>query len=631
MCGIVGIIRWGTLPVSAGEIQRMTDAVAHRGPDGQGTLVRDGVALGHRRLAIIDLEAGAQPLSNEDGTIWVTYNGEIYNFRDLARELTALGHVFRTHCDTEVIVHAYEEWGDDCVRRFRGMFAFGVADFRRRRVLLARDHFGIKPLYYRVGSDYLAFASELSALRAVDDAPPVGCLQSIDYYLRFSYDPTPGTIYRDTLKLSPAHTMVVDFDGRRSEPARYWDLSFSPREGIDDAEWEERAIEVFRESVEAHLVSDVPFGVFLSGGIDSTLVAGEMSRILDRRVRAFGIGFNEERFSEMQYARTAADRYGIDLVTEVVDESAAIDIIPDLIAHYGQPFGDSSAIPTWFVSRLARRDVPMVLSGDGGDEAFGGYHSYVQWLESATIGGSLRRYAPTKQASMAASARALVRATKRYLENAGSYRVDEWQRQITLIGGRSRDDLWRAEHRESAVGADRAYAGSLEKAESFDRLAYAQYLDFKTYLPNDILTKVDVASMYHGLEVRTPLIDLRVVELAASLPMRQRVRRNGDGGLVAKSLPKRVLERTFGREFTHRHKMGFGMPRAVWFLPGERGRAMLESVLLDGGSRLRELFEPAAIERNLALHSESFDNSGPLWLLLVLGLWLEANPDVRFG
>jgi asparagine synthase (glutamine-hydrolysing) len=631
MCGIVGIVRWGATPVTDGEIQRMTDAVAHRGPDGQGTLVRDGVALGHRRLAIIDLEAGAQPLSNEDGNVWVTYNGEIYNYRELARELAGLGHIFRTHCDTEVIVHAYEEWGDDCVKRFRGMFAFAIADFRRRRVLLARDHFGIKPLYYRIGSDYLAFASELSAIRAVDDIAPVGSLQSIEYYLRFSYDPTPGTIYRDTLKLSPASTMVVELDGRRHEPVSYWDLSFAPREGLSDAEWEEQAIATFSESVEAHLVSDVPFGVFLSGGIDSTLVAGEMSRILDRRVRAYGIGFNEERFSEMQYARAAADRYGIDLVTEVVDEDAAIEIIPDLIAHYGQPFGDSSAIPTWFVSRLARRDVPMVLSGDGGDEAFGGYHSYVQWLESATLGGSMRRYAPMKQASMGASARALVRATRRYLENARSYRVDEWQRQITLIGGRGRQDLWRKELRGITGGEDRAYAGALENAETFDRLAYAQYLDFRTYLPNDILTKVDVASMYHGLEVRTPLIDLRVVELAASLPMKQRVRRNGDGSLVAKSLPKRVLERTFPREFTHRHKMGFGMPRAVWFLPGGRGRAMLDSVLLDRASRLRELFDRSAIEMNLALHTEAFDNSGPLWLLLVLGLWLEANPDVGFG
>ena len=631
MCGIAGIVRWGQIPASDREIQRMTDAIEHRGPDGQGVLCRENVALGHRRLAIIDLATGQQPMSNEDGTIWITYNGELYNFRELRQELVACGHTFRSHSDTEVIVHAYEEWGDDCVKRFRGMFAFAIADFGRRRLFVARDHFGIKPLYYRIGRDYFGFASELSALRRIDDAAPAGNLQSIDYYLRFSYDPTNSTIYRDTRKLAPASTMVVAFDGTIGDPIAYWDLTFDPDTESEDAHWEERAIETVRESVSAHLVADVPFGVFLSGGIDSTLVAGDMSAILKDRVRAYGIGFNEEAFTEMKYAREAAKHFGIDLVTEVVGENEALDIIPDLVAHFGQPFGDSSAIPTWFVSRLARRDVPMVLSGDGGDEAFGGYHSYVQWMESATLRGSLRRYAPLDQASLVKSVRAVIRGARRYIENARVARVDEWQRQITLVGGRGRTELWKPEHRDLMAHVDSGYAGAVDKAERFDRLAYAQYLDYHAYLPNDILTKVDVASMYHGLEVRTPLIDLRVVELARKLPLEQRIRRNGHNNLVAKSLPKRMVARMFSRDFAYRHKMGFTMPRAVWFLPGQRGRAMLESVLFDRASRLHEFFDTAAIERNVALHSSTYDNSGPLWLLLVLGIWLEANPEVSFG
>src|SRR5437588_7956058 len=380
MCGIAGIIRWQPAALQPDEIDRMTSAISHRGPDGVGFLRRDGVALGHRRLAIIDPELGHQPMADEEENLWVIYNGEMYNFPELRDELAGRGHRFVTRSDTEVVIHAYQEWGPECVRRFRGMFAFALADFRKRKLLLARDHFGIKPLYYRVAKYYLAFASELSALRRVDADPPHGNLEAVDYFLRFQYIPTPHTIYRDTFKLPPANYLMVDFDGNVEGPTRYWDLRFKPRHGLSDQQWEAEAAEVIHDSVKAHLISDVPFGVFLSGGTDSSIVASEMSRILKEPVQAFSIGFQEKQYSEVPYAEQVAEQCHINLRTEFVQEDM-LAILPELIAHYGEPFGDSSAVATWYVSRLARERVPMVLSGDGGDEGFAGYDNYERWLD----------------------------------------------------------------------------------------------------------------------------------------------------------------------------------------------------------------------------------------------------------
>lgn len=625
MCGIAGILRWDGTPVRRFEIECMTRAVAHRGPDGEGFLVRDKVALGNRRLAIIDLETGQQPMCNEDETIWVTYNGEIYNYRELRDELRQRGHCFTTRSDTEVILHAYEEWGPQCVQKFRGMFGFGLVDFGNRQLFLARDHFGIKPLYYRVGSEYLAFASELGALRQVDGVPPSGNLQAMDFYLRFQYIPTPHTIYRNVFKLPSASYLIVDFDGHLRGPVEYWDLHFEPEDRLSDRELEERAQAVIYESVKAHLVADVPFGVFLSGGIDSTLVALQMSRILQHPVKAFAIGFNEEEYSELAYAREVARRCGIELYTEVI-QNDALEILPDLAAHYGEPFGDSSAIPTWHVSRLARTQVPMVLSGDGGDETFGGYDSYAHWMR-VTPWVRTRHF-------MRSSARTALRyvlwAMRRRLVDGSWNNLDEWQEHILYMREHVRWALWRPEYQALVNQPCELFEKAACKARGWDRLAYAQYLDYKTYLPCDILTKVDVASMYHGLEVRTPLLDLRVIELAAHLPLSQRFRRNGSGGTVRKYLPKQILSETFPPEFVHRRKQGFAIPQALWFLPGQPGRELLEQVLLDPKSRLYEWFNPDQIQEQVATHSIKHDNSSPLWLLLVLGLWLEQNSEVQF-
>ncbi|MBC8144733.1 MAG: asparagine synthase (glutamine-hydrolyzing) [bacterium] len=626
MCGIAGILRYGNATGSPDEIERMTHAIAHRGPDGQGVMRRDGVALGHRRLAIIDLETGAQPMLNEDGNVWLTFNGEIYNYKQLTAELVACGHIFATHSDSEVIVHAYEEWGPECVKRFRGMFAFALVDYNRRRVVLARDHFGIKPLYYRAADGFVAFASELSALRQVDAPVPEGNLAAVEYFLRYQYIPTPHTIYRDTWKLPPASYLMIDFDGLISDPVRYWDIAFTG-DGVHDAEQLEDVTErVIRDSVSAHLVSDVPFGVFLSGGIDSTLVAMEMARILDTPVRAFGIGFDEVEFDELAYAREAAQRCGVELVTDVVREDEALEILPSLVDHYGEPFGDTSAIPTWFVSRLARSHVPMVLSGDGGDEAFAGYDSYRTWLALPTKRKSLELL---RQGHPKGAVKNLVRAMRR--DATGDSRSTQWQRHIGYVDRASRLRLWRSEHRGVVDIDSSRFDESAERANDLDVLSFAQYLDYQTYLPNDILTKVDVASMYHGLEVRTPLIDHVVVEHAARVPVEYRMRSNGDGRPVGKYLLKKILSREFPESFVHRRKMGFAMPRSRWFA-GNRGfRRMLEAVILDSGSPLHRLFDADELRRQIDRHTDASDNSGQLWLLLVLGIWLDQNPDVRFS
>jgi asparagine synthase (glutamine-hydrolysing) len=609
------------------EIELMSGAIGHRGPDGFGFLRRDPIAFGHRRLAIIDPETGQQPMTNEDETVWVVYNGEMYNFHDLRDELQHQGHVFKTRCDTEVVVHAYEEWGPECVKRFRGMFSFAIVDFKNRKMVIARDHFGIKPLYYRVGRGYLAFASELPALRKVDDEVPRGNLEGVEFFLRLQYIPTPQTIYKDVFKLPPATYLVVDFDGVVTGPTRYWDFRFKPESGLSDVDWAERAESTIHDSVKAHLISDVPFGVFLSGGLDSSLVALQMSRILDHPVQAFAIGFNEREYSELPYAEEAAKRCGIELRTEIVREDM-LKILPDLVAHYGEPFGDSSAVPTWYLSRLARAHVPMVLSGDGGDEGFAGYDNYAGWLDAGPLE---RANSCLRQGALRTAFSWLRRAGRQYLAQGTLNTLSQWQAINLYTSDQERRALWRDEFHDLIDKRCEVFETANVRAREFGRLSYAQYLDYQTYLPCDILTKVDVASMYHGLEVRTPLIDLRVIELAASLPVNQRFRANGGTELIRKYVLKQVLGKTFPHDFVHRKKQGFGIPRAQWFRDGESARTLWDQVVRDPGSRLYDWFKPEQVRFQMDVHSEKRDNSGVLWLLLVLGIWLEQNPQVNFN
>jgi asparagine synthase (glutamine-hydrolysing) len=614
----------------------MTATLAHRGPDGHGHLVCNNVALGHRRLSIIDPALGQQPMSNEDETVWVTFNGEIYNYQTLRAELEKLGHRFKTHCDTEVLVHGYEQWGKAVVEHLRGMFAFCVVDFTRRRGMLARDHFGIKPLYWRAtrgSSGHLTFASELGAMKLASrllDQPLQGNLFAIEQFLRFQYIPAPGTIFHGVHKLLPAHRIEFDLDGDIGEPERYWEIQFKPDHSISAAEWEERLESAITESVKSHLRSDVPFGVLLSGGIDSSLVAVRMSRLLDRPLTAFTIGFDAASYSEIPFAQTVAQKCGFALETQKVDESFWDDL-PSLVDHYGEPFGDSSMVPTWAVSKLARRSVPMVLSGDGGDEAFAGYDSHLGWM-FPSITEPWRRLQKFKSMT---EVRSLAWAIARRGWKSASAVSLEWIRLIQYSTWSYRHSLWKSEFHPLIAKLDPLFEQSHERAPRTDAVAYAQHMDYQTYLPCDILTKVDIASMFHGLEVRTPLIDLNVINVARQIPMHLRVQRgtqkNRFGGWMGKLLPKKLLERDFPPEFVHRPKQGFSIPRHLWFLPGQRGRAVLEEVVGDASSPMYQWLNAATVQQTLQSHSMQNDRSNILWLLLILGIWLRNNPDVAFS
>lgn len=625
MCGIAGIVRWGRWPTYA-EIDAMTAAVAHRGPDGSGTLLRGPVALGHRRLSIIDVKDGRQPMGNEDGSVQVTFNGEIYNHAELRRELEGSGHRFRTRCDTEVIAHGYEEWGDACVERFRGMFAFGLADFLRRKVLLARDPFGIKPLYIRRSADYLGFASELPALRCIDDAVPRGRLQSVEFFLRYGYIPAPDTIYENISKLLPGHRLALTFDGEVDQPQRYWRMPYAPgrEHATDEREWDERFATVLRDSVRAHLVADVPFGVFLSGGVDSTLVAAQMSELLERPVTAFSIGFDDEETSELKHARHAAEELGVDLRHEIVREDVST-LLPALIGRYGEPYADSSALPTWHLCRLARETVPMVLSGDGGDEFFAGYGRYEVFAHRSR--SSLLRRVIRRSRDWPVAARVLA---THGLRSAGP--LDAWLAIMNYVPDRARRMLWRPQFHHLLATPNPRFADAAREAPDAGRdpVAFAQHIDLATYLPDDVLTKVDIASMCHGLEVRTPLVDVEVARFVSTLPLTERIGGSGGPSPVLKRLPKRSLGRRFSQEFVHRPKQGFGIPRDKWMKRGTPMRRALDEMIGDPSSPLRPYFRPEALRRLTRVHDATCLFSTPLWPMLVLGLWLRQNPAVGF-
>ncbi len=610
MCGIAGILHTDGTPVSHDVIAAMTESLAHRGPDGDGVALFDAVAIGHRRLSIIDLEGGKQPLSNEDGTVWITFNGEIYNFLELRDTLERAGHAFRTHSDTEVIVHAYEEWGTRCVERFRGMFAFAIIDLNARQIFLARDHLGIKPLYYLQLPHCLAFASELQALRHVSAQLDLD-LEAVDQYLWLQYIPAPRSIYRQIRKLPPAHHLTVTFDGRISEPTEYWQVHFQPVLGRSEGEWLEAMDAVLRDSVRAHLVSDVPFGAFLSGGVDSSTIVAYMAELLDHPVRTFSIGFEEDDFNELPYAEDVAHRCATEHHVEIVKPDA-LEVLPKLVHHYGEPFGDSSAIPTYYLCRMARKSLPMVLSGDGGDEMFAGYGTYRSWM-----GAHRQEMKPLWKRMLLPLARTFF--PRRYPRRPAP-NLAGWLGLISYIDTPQRRQLWRPEYQQTCPAPLEIFEREYARAKGYGLCEQVQSLDMRTYLPYDILTKVDIASMMHGLEVRTPLVDVRVAEFAATIPSALNLNWNRERGWEGKLLLKKTMHRMFSPEFLSRKKMGFGVPIAHWFAPQGALHDFVRERLLGAHSELHSLFQPAVMEDLIAQN-----RTGPLWVLLFLEEWLRAR------
>ncbi len=625
MCGIAGIIhREGLTDDEVAALPAMAEALAHRGPDGQGIELDLWAGLVHTRLSIIDLAGGAQPMSNETGTVWITFNGEIYNYPGLKRELEAKGHRFHTNSDTEAIVHLYEEMGEACVNRLRGMFAFAIWDRPRRKLLLARDRVGIKPLYYAHAGSRLIFASELKALLQAPGFAARLRPEALLDYLTFSWIPGPGTIFEDCYKLPPGHLLVFDESGTRVR--QYWDVEYCSDDHACARMIQERLLEQLSDAVESHLLADVPLGAFLSGGLDSSAIVATMARLPARgsaqRPITNSIGFTAKAYDELPYARAVAERFGAEH-HEFVVEPDAVEIVNRLAWHFDEPFADASAIPCWYLSEMTRQTVKVALSGDGGDELFAGYrlykfHQRERWVRNRLPLG-LRRQVLGRLGRYWPKADWLPRPLrfKSTLENLGG---SDWQ---AMFRSRAAFDpdfarrLLRPELRRQLADYSPGdiVRQHYERCPARDPLHRDLYVDFKLYLPDDILLKADRTSMAHGLEVRVPLLDHRFVEFAASLPAKEKLRQG-----VGKFLFKNALRPILGYEIVDRRKQGFCVPLAEWL----RGplREMVEDTMFATDARLRSWFDPTALSRIWAAHLSGRRNLGQLiWALLMLEHW----------
>lgn len=625
MCGIAGIIyRNADRPVDRDVLASMAGAIAHRGPDAEGFFVDRNVGLAHRRLSIIDLEGGDQPIGNEDGRVQVVFNGEIYNFRELRRDLEARGHQFRTTSDTEVIVHAYEEFGDACVERLRGMFAFAIWDARQRRVLLARDRVGIKPLFVSLNGERLLFGSELKTLLAHGDVDRDVDPAAVDDFFNYGVIPGSRAIFRGVEKLLPAHTLSIDLDTWNATRRRYWQLQFASDDSLSCEEWQAALLDKLRESVQTHLVADVPVGSFLSGGMDSSVVTGLATDVLATPIQTFSIGFREAQFSELDAAREIAAHFGTEHTEQVVEADAA-SLLPSLAQFYDEPFADSSALPTFLVSQLASRDVKVVLSGDGGDEALGGYSRYAHDLKEASIRGLipswLRRPWLSAAASVWPKADWLPRPLrlKTFLTNLSLSGADAYANTLSLCRQPLRSRLLNADLREQLV----SHRGSLiaangyRSAETDDPLSGMIAADMATLLPDDYLVKVDRASMACGLEVRPPMLDHEFLELCARIPSKWKIRDGETKWLLRETatslLPESILKRP---------KQGFEIPVDAWL----RGplQEMFRETVLGNSSPVSGFVDQNVASRTYESHLRGTGRHGStLWSLLSLAVWAE--------
>jgi asparagine synthase (glutamine-hydrolysing) len=620
MCGIAGIFDTRDRRAPGRDVlERMNASIHHRGPDATGYHVEPGVGLAHKRLSIIDLSGGAQPLYNEDKSIVVVYNGEIYNFQGLIEELVAAGHVFRTRCDTEVIVHGWEQWGEACVDRFRGMFAFALWDRNKETLFFARDRLGVKPLYYAPLPDgTLLFGSELKALLAHGGLNRTPDPRAIEDYFAYGYVPEPRTVLKQALKLPPGHTLTVRRGSPVPAPRKFWDVSFKPNgvRSLDDAGHE--LIERLREAVRIRLISEVPLGAFLSGGVDSSAVVALMAGLSEEPVNTCTMAFGERKFDESVYAEAVAERYHTRHQVETVSPDS-FELVGLLGGLYDEPFADSSAIPTYRVCGLARKRVIVALSGDGGDENLAGYRRYRWHLYEERVRAAMplavRRplfglmgtlYPKADWAPKVLRAKATLQGMAR--DSVGGYfhtvsvMTDEQRRRLF------RDSFRRELQGYNAVEVLREHARS---APTDHPLSLVQYLDIKTYLAGDILTKVDRASMAHSLEVRVPLLDHKLVEWMAGLPPEMKL-----CGQEGKYVFKRALRPYLPDDLLYRKKMGFAVPLATWFR-GPLRQAVQDAVL---GDTMRELgyFDLDYVQQLVREHQAGVrDHSAPLWSLMM--------------
>jgi asparagine synthase (glutamine-hydrolysing) len=621
-----------------GDLAAMMARMTHRGPDDEGTYRDAHAALGFRRLSIVDLAGGHQPLSNEDGTVWVVFNGEIYNFPELRRRLEARGHTLRSTGDTEVLVHLYEDEGENFFHLLRGMFALAIWDSRTRTLVFGRDRLGQKPLVYRHDAEGLAFASELKSLLALPESrfprrvDPV----ALDLYLAYGYVPHPRTIFEGARKLPPAHYAV--WRAGRLDVRPYWEPEWNLERPGSPGEDVERLRATLADAVKEQMVADVPLGAFLSGGVDSTIIVGLMQAASSRPVKTFSIGFDDPAFDEREYARIAAQHLGTEH-HEFVVTPQAWDVLPALAWHFDEPFADSSAVPTWYVSRETRREVTVALTGDAGDELFGGYDRYraVALTERlARVPATVRGAVGTALArALPASARPKSRSRRlrRLLEAVGQGLEDRYLRWVGLFDGPARESLYTDGWSETLATARAGFpgdadsisvlAGGFEAAALRDPVTRATVSDILAYLPCDLLVKVDLASMANSLECRAPFLDHRVVELAAGLPAARKI---GPRGNRSKVVLKEAFPEYLPPALRDRRKMGFGVPIDRWFR-GELG-GELSAILLDPVAASRGLFRPEAVSALIDEHTSGrADHAPKLWALLMLELWFRRHVD----
>lgn len=621
MCGIAGFLRFsGNIEADdRSRLEAMVATLVHRGPDSAGTDQRDGVSLGMRRLSIIDLEGGHQPIYNEDRSVWTVYNGEIYNFPELKQELQSSGHLFRTNTDTEIIVHGYEEWGQDFPQRLNGMFAIALHDAKNKRFMLVRDHLGIKPLYYSFLPDRLIFGSEIKALLASDWIDRAIDLQGVADFLAWEYTPGRTTLFRAVRKLLPGEMLCLDLERPLLQPKLYWDIPSSAPLAVSPlsaGEWEERILAQVRQSTRMQMISDVPLGAFLSGGVDSSLIAACMGR-----VQTFSIGFDDPSYNELGWARRVAAHLGVDHHDEII-RPEVVDLFDHLMHYMDDPIGDFSIFPTYLVSRLARRHVTVALSGDGGDELFAGYESYLaqekarflnrlpSWMRTGLLPTLAEQIRPT------AHKKGLVNKIKRFIEGAAGPAELGHARWRFFATDRVLTELFTDEAARSLARPAAAHIVDLfHQAGNRGELDRCLYVDVKSYLCDNILTKVDRMSMAVSLETRVPYLDKDLVALAFQVPERLKLSRN-----ETKAILKRVAARLVPRECVYRPKEGFSIPIKHW-LNGQF-KPLLDDLLNEASIRRDGLFRWPVIERLKTEHRcGSHNHSHLLWALIVFHDW----------
>ena len=629
MCGIVGIFDTkGQSIIDRGLLNAMNESQFHRGPDAGGLHIEAGVGLGHRRLSIIDLSAGKQPMTNEDESVWVTFNGEIYNFPELSEELKKAGHQFKTHSDTEVIVHAWEEWGEDCVKRFRGMFGFAIWDRNKQSLFLARDRLGKKPFYYSLLPNGLfVFGSELKSLLLNENLSRDLEPSAVEDYFALGYVPDPKSIFKAVHKLPPAHSLLIKKGEVIGQPKEYWDISFEPIYQKDERETELELIERLTEAVNIRLMSEVPLGAFLSGGVDSSAIVALMAQLNPgEKVNTCSIGFGDPKFNETEFAAKVAERYKTNHFLEQVDPND-FDLLDKLATFYDEPFADSSSMPTYRVCQLAKKRVTVALSGDGGDELFAGYRRH-RWhmneekirqkipagLRKPVFGTLGKLYPKMDWAPKIFRAKSTFQALAR-----DSF--DAYLHSVSVIVDGTRESLYSPKFRNELSGyrAVEVFKHHAERAPTDDPLSLIQYIDMKTYLPGDILTKVDRASMAHGLEVRVPILDHEFMEWSSRLSPSLKLR-----GQEGKYIFKKSLESHLPNDILYRPKMGFGVPISGWFRGPLKQRvrdAVLGETLADTG-----IFDHKQLVKMVDEHQSGVgEHSAALWSLLMFESFLRQT------